>query len=394
MVFMDKVAEFTEGSVTFSLSAWSANTPNSVIQQVGILGDGKDAAYDSGTALNPVWGFVFNSATPFGIDFEAMVPFLYEEGGLELAQSLVDAKGLNVKLLPVVGSPPQISGYFKHPVGAAACKGEADCKAESPIGLEGLCTANWVWRYLPPAQNVIDRACNTLVAEGIISAKYLTFVTAIAGESMLKSVQLGNITAFEFATALDDYDPRFEGVGFFPPLPTSGKVPLASQNPGHKGLRFAHSPGWQQSFFIGWAMLNKTVVWDALSSSQKVAVERAAKDAMLESYSYSKKIQCKMLKGMLKFNDGQVQLDANGDPILVEGHTVSADMKMAEWSPPALERLQLATAQHLESLKGNGAPTVDQVAYQQVITAMQAYQQKIGFVWDPKHLDVEGECGL
>jgi hypothetical protein len=56
-----------------------------VIQQVGIDGDGKDAAYDSGTSLNPVRGFVFNSSIPFGLSFDRMVQFLYENGGLDYA---------------------------------------------------------------------------------------------------------------------------------------------------------------------------------------------------------------------------------------------------------------------------------------------------------------------
>ena len=150
----------------------------------------------------------------------------------------------------------------------------------------------------PPAQNVIDRACETLVTEGIIPAKQLTFVTAIAGESMLASVQLGKITTFEFATALDDYDPRFEGVGFFPPLSASGKVPLTAQNPGHKGLRFAHFPGWHQPFFLGWVMLNKTSLWNTFSPSQQAAIETAAEEAVLDTYSWSRKLQCKMLKGV------------------------------------------------------------------------------------------------
>jgi hypothetical protein len=49
-------------------------------------------------------------------------------GVLRLRQSLVDQKGLNVKVLPVVGSEPLGSGYLKHPVGKMYCNGEADCK--------------------------------------------------------------------------------------------------------------------------------------------------------------------------------------------------------------------------------------------------------------------------
>jgi hypothetical protein len=51
-------------------------------------------------------------------------------------------------VLPVVGSEPQGSGYFKHPVGNVYCNGEADCKKEAPIGLAGVCQAGWTWRYL------------------------------------------------------------------------------------------------------------------------------------------------------------------------------------------------------------------------------------------------------
>ncbi|HEX7505871.1 MAG TPA: hypothetical protein VF550_03805 [Polyangia bacterium] len=394
MVFIDKVAAYTGNAVNFSMTSWAATAPNTVIQQVGIDGDGRDAAYDSGTSLNPVWGFVFNSSIPFGLSFDRMVEFLYDDGGLALAQSLVDARGLNVKLLPVVGSTPQTSGYFKHPIGDAKCQSDSDCKRETPIGLEGLCQAGWVWRYLPPAQNVLDGACAQLVSEGVIPSKNISFVASIAGQSVLRSVQLGAITAFEFATALDDYDPPPAGTGFFPPLSTENPVPSTSQNPGHRGLRFAHFPSWHQPFFIGWLMVNKTSVWNNLAPESQVAIEQAAKDALAESQSSSKSLQCKALKNILQHNDGQVQLQLNGTPLVVNGKTVSADIKLAEWPDAALDRLKTATDVYLELLKGGTSPTPDQLEYRTVIAAHRSYMQQINYVWDPLHFDIHGECGL
>jgi hypothetical protein len=388
MVFIDKVAEYTGGAVNFSLASWAPTAPNTVIQQVGINGDSKDAAYDNGGALNPVWGFVFNSV-PFGLDFDRMVEFLYDEGGLDLAQSLVDLRELNVKVLPVVGSTPQTSGYFKHPVGDPKCQGEADCRNETPIGLEGLCQADWTFRYLAPGQNVLDRACTTLLG----AAKDIHFVTSTGGQSVLGAVQAGSVTAFEFATALDDYDPPPAGNGFFPALPAS-PIPLTSQNPGHKGLRFAHFPSWHQPFYMGWVMVNKSSVWNTLAPEQQVAIEQASRDALLESYSSSKSLQCKALKNILKHNNGEVQLNLDGSPILINGNTVSADMKLAEWPQAALDRLKTATDEYLELLKGVDPPNANQSDYRTVISALRTYMQEIGYEWDPHHLDIQGECGL
>jgi TRAP-type mannitol/chloroaromatic compound transport system substrate-binding protein len=395
-VFFDKVKKHTNHAVAFQIASWSTSSPNSVIQQVGISDDPtdtgvpRDAAYESGGSLNPVWGFVFNS-TPFGLEFDLMMRFLYDEGGLALAQSIVDERGLNVKLLPVVGSNPQGSGYFKQPIGKAQCNGERDCLRQAPIGLEGLCQAGWIFRYLPPAQDVLDRACTQLVNEGIIPAKNLSFVASIPGQSMLRSVQLEKITAFEFATPLDDYDSPPEGSGFFPPL-TTRPIASESQNPGHKGLRFAHFASWHQPFFIGWLMVNKSSVWDHIPARYRHAIEDAAKEALEESYWYSKSLQRRALDKILDHNDGQVQLDGDGKPILVEGRTVSADMKLAEWPKEALARLKKATDAHLESLKGGATPTIDQKDYTKVITALRSYMRRIGYKWDPKNFDYSPEC--
>jgi TRAP-type mannitol/chloroaromatic compound transport system substrate-binding protein len=382
-IFADKAATNSNGAVHFSPVQWAPDAGKSVIQQVGISDDGRDAAYDNGGALNPVWGFIYNSL-PFGLDFEHMFAFLYERGGLALAQALVDAKGLNVKVLPVVASEPQGSGFFKHPVGKVFCNGERDCRAESSIGLEGVCTAGWTWRYLPPAQNILDRACTQLVTEGIIPAKAITFISSVPGMTVLGAVQSGAVTAFEFATALDDADPV---TGFFPVPPASGPITQAYQNPGHKGLRFYHTPSWHQPFYLGWVMINKSRVWDTMAPEIQVAVEQAAHDALLDSYERSGSVQCDALRRMFTANDGQVQLNPDGTPLLVNGETRSADLKWSEWSKAAIDRLRAAADEYLESLKGGATPTVDQQAYREVLGAIRAMMEETHYTWKPNKFE-------
>ncbi len=220
----------------------------------------------------------------------------------------------------------QGSGYLKHPVGKAYCNGEADCKKESAIGLAGVCQAGWTWRYLPPAQNILDGACDRLVAEGVIPQKDITFISSIPGVTVVGAVQQGAVTAFEFATALDDGDPA---TGFFPTPPAEGPLTQQYQNPGHKGLRFYHTPSWHQPFYLGWVMINKSSVWDSLSTSTQAAIEQASKEALLESFQKSGSVQCAALQRMFEANDDQVQLDALGNPLLIDGKAVSADLK---WS--------------------------------------------------------------
>jgi hypothetical protein len=382
-IFADKATAYSNGAVAFTAVQWQPTPGKSVIQQVGSAIDYRKAAYDNGGALNPVWGFIYNSL-PFGLDFERMFTFLYERGGLQLAQALVDARGLNVKVLPVVASEPQGSGFFQHPIGKAFCNGEADCKRESGIGLEGLCQAGWIWRYLPPAQYILDGACKQLLQEGLIPAQHMSFVSSVPGVTVLGAVQQGFVTAFEFATALDDADPA---TGFFPVQPTNAPITVAYQNPGHKGLRFYHTPSWHQPFYLGWVMINKSALWDTLSPETQVALETAAKDALLESYQKSGSVQCDALARMFSANDGQVQLNPDGSERTIDGKTVSADLKWSEWPKEALDRLRAATDAYLESVKTGTAPLIDRQDFTTVLDAIRAYMAEIHYQWKPNKFE-------
>jgi hypothetical protein len=227
-LFIEKAAAYTGGSVAFSVVSWSPTAPYGVIEQVGITGDGRDAAYDTGGVLNPSWGLFYLSMAPFHLGYRQTLDWLYEGGGLELAQSLIDGRNLNVKIIPVLSSNPQVAGHFKAPIGRAECEEDAACEATASVGLAGLCTSGWTLRFLPPGQNIIDRACDDMVADGSIPARNLSFVNAISGLSNLAAIQSGAVTGFEQATPMDD-------LTLFYPDPGPAPVPQSLQNPGHKG---------------------------------------------------------------------------------------------------------------------------------------------------------------
>jgi hypothetical protein len=383
-IFMEKAAAYTHDRVTFSITSWAPTAPNTVIEQVGIDGDFQDAAYDTGGALNPTWGLFYLSMAPFHLDYRQTLDWLYDEGGLALAQSLIDARNLNVKIIPVLSSTPQIAGHFKAPVGNAGCCGEP--AGEAGIGMAGLCTSGWTLRFLPPGEVIIDRACDAMVADGSIPAKQLSFVTAISGLSNLAAIQSGAVTGFEQATPMDD-------LSLFYPDPGPAPVPLALQNPGHKGLRFVHFPSWHQPFLLGFVLLNETTIWNNLTRSEQRALERAGRDALAESFETSESAQCERLRALLAFNDEEVQLDATGNPVLdADGQPISADLRISEYGRPALRRLQDSTTAYLESLRGGANPTQDQLDYRQIYDSVLDYERRIRFRWRPTRFP--RECDL
>ena len=374
-IFMEKAAAYTRGSVRFTIDNWAPTAPSSVIQQVGIEGDGRDAAYDTGGALDPSWGLFYLSMAPFHLGYEQTLDWLYDAGGLELAQSLLDARGANVQIIPVLSSNPQVAGYFRAPIGGAACDGEPDCEA---VGLEGLCSAGWSLRFLPPGQDIIDRACDSLVADGRIGEKNLGFVSAVPGLSNLAAIQSGVITGFEQASPLDD-------LALFFPEPGPAPVAQAQQNPGHKGLRYVHFPSWHQPFFLGFVLLEQSTLWNGLTRAQQRALERAGRDALRESFATSGSAQCDSLREILAFNDDQLQLDAAGTPIIdtSSGQPISADLHLASYGRAALRDLSRATESYLESLRGGEEPTPEQLEFRRVHDSVLDYERRIRFRWQP-----------
>lgn len=317
----------------------------------------QNAVYIAGGTLNGTWGFVYNSI-PFGPSFEQMLSFLFDGGGVELVNRIYAERGLDVVAFPVVGSPPQMSGYFQRAVGTPQCPpSDSQCAADRQgIGLEGLCAEDWTLRYLPPAETIVDRACDD-------RGQRLRFVQAVPGGSeLLRAVQTGDITGLEFATVLDDIDASKGG------LFANASAPAGSdgRNAGEVGLRFAHYPGWHQPFYLGWIVINRSRVWEALDPEQRSAIERAARESVQESFAASASVQCDYLERILEMNDGVTQRTPAGQPI----PEASADVILTRWRTEDLARLRSSTLGFLEGLGGGVSPTPDQTDYSRIMAAL------------------------
>jgi hypothetical protein len=328
-------------------------------------GTGFDAAYISGSELNSAWGFIYNSGIPFGPNFDEFMGFLFgksvddgAERGIDLLQRTLDNSGKNVVAVPIVGSCQQGSGYFMMPVGAAG--------STPGIGLAGLCQQSWTFRYLPPAQFVLDRACDNLVTGGVIPKKNIKFITAIAGGgSLVKAVTDGHIQAYEFATPLDD---------------VSQLLGLPEGNPGTVGTRFLHFPGWHQQFLITYMIINKNV-WNKLSPAQQALVVSVGRDHVLSSYGENLRQQGAKLKQILTANDN--------DGI------AENDLVLVHWPESDLALLKDATIQFLNARASDAKLSEqDRKDYGKILESLRKYVSSNNGYWKvrevPNHLRFQG----
>ena len=213
------------------------------------------------------------------------------------------------------------------------------------IGLAGLCQQNWTFRYLPPAQYVLDRACDNLVTSGVIPKKNIKFITAIAGGgSLVKAVADGQLQAYEFATPLDDVSQLFG---------------LPEGNPGTVGTRYVHFPGWHQQFLVTYMIINKKV-WGTLSPAQQALVLSVARDHVLSSYAENLRQQGAKLKEILTANDS----DPNEKKHLV----------LVQWPQSDLKLLKDATIQFLNARVSDAKlAEQDRQNYSRILEALRTY---------------------
>jgi TRAP-type mannitol/chloroaromatic compound transport system substrate-binding protein len=208
-----------------------------------------------------------------------------------------------------------------------------------------LCQQNWTFRYLPPAQYVLDRACDTLAERGAIEKKNIKFVTAIAGGgSLVKAVAEGQIQAYEFATPLDDYSQLFG---------------LPEGNPGTVGTRYRHFPGWHQQFLITYMIINRNV-WSRMSPAQQTLVLSVGRDHVLSSYGENLRQQGVKLKQILLANDG----DKNP----------GNDLVLVQWPQTDLALLKDATIRFLNArVSDANISEQDRKDYAKVLESLRTY---------------------
>lgn len=322
-----------------------------IIEAVGsggklVNGSGFDAAYISGGSLNPVWGFIYNSGIPVsGVDFERFLGFLYgnneEKSGIDLAQELLDKNNNNIVVIPLVGGTAQGSGYFPEPI--------SDTEQKPGIGLSGLCQQPWTFRYLPPAENVLDRACDNLVG----ADKKIDFITAVPGGQILDEVISNRIQAFEFITPKDDFAIFFED--------------LEKPNLGDLGLKYLHYPSWHQPFLMTYLIINQQV-WQMLTPEQQNLIVTSAQANVTTSYAQNSLGQGEALQNMLNINRDDDNLDN--------------DMTLVEWTEADLASLRSASDEFLElrAQDDNFSPT-DRQDYQSILSAYQQYLESDRNYW-------------
>ncbi len=325
----------------------------------GAAKGGFDAAYISGSDLNKTWGFLYNSGVPFGPTFDEFMGFLYGKSigdgtktGLDLVAELLDARGRGVIAIPIVGSPEQLSGYFSEPM--------EDVHGHKGIGLAGLCGKPWILRYLPPGENVLGLACDELVALGKVAKKRITFIAAVpGGGSLVDAVAAGTLQGFEFATPVDDVSQLFN----------------TAQNPGTVGVRFVHTPGWQQQFLVTWMIVNKAV-WDTLGPAQQAMTLSVARDHVVSSYGENLRKQGQALGAILDAN----KKDGNA----------GNDMVLSRWPMSDLRRLREATIRFLNARIDDPAlPAADRADYGKVLEALRTYVRANDLYWDKRQVDTQ-----
>jgi len=322
----------------------------------GQVGGGFDAAYISGSDLNRTWGFMYNSGVPFGPTFDEYMGFLFgrsidngQKTGLELVQEILARNNRGVVAVPIVGSPEQLSGYFFEPMGRVG--------GHRGIGLAGLCQQMWVLRYLPPGESVLNQACDDLVASGKIPAKNITFIAAIpGGGSLIEAVLNGTLHGFEFATPLDDVSQLFNG----------------PENAGTVGVRYVHTPGWQQQFLITWMIINEQV-WSSLTAGQQILVQTVARDHVISAYGENLRQQGPALQFILDANK------QDGDP--------DNDMVLVEWPRRDQMRLRDATIRFLNARADDPAlPAADRADYVRILEALRLYVRASDRYWDHRQV--------
>ncbi len=323
-------------------------------------GTGFDAAYISGGDISSAWGFVYNSGVPFGPNFDEFTGFLYGKSidggtltGLDLLQQILDKSGKNVVAFPIVASSQQGSGYFMLPVGNAG--------STPGIGMAGLCQQNWTFRYLPPAQYVIDGACDNLVARGVISKKNIKFVQAVHGNaSLVKAVADGQLQAYEMATPLDDFTQLFG---------------LPEGNPGTTRTRYMHFPGWHQPFLITYMIVNKNV-WGKLTPAQRDLALSVARDNVVTSYGENFRQQGAKLKQILTANDR----DSNPDN----------DMVLVQWPEKDLMLLRDATIHFLNTRVSDAKlGEQDRKDYTRILESLRTYVSENNGYWKVREVPTD-----
>jgi len=175
------------------------------------------------------------SAVPFGPEAGEYMAWIYHGNGQKLWQDMYDSNGYNVKVIPCGIVSPETSGWFAKPI-------------EKPEDLKGL-----KMRFFGLGGKVMQKL-------GVSTS-------LIPGGEIFPALEKGAIDATEFSMPAID-----KKLGF------------------HKVVKYNYFPGWHQQATL-WELLINKDTYNAMSDTQKTAVNVTCKSAMTVSFSDGEAIQ-------------------------------------------------------------------------------------------------------
>ncbi len=201
---------FEPGALVPALEAIQATSKGSV-----------DAAWSTaGYLAGTDMAFNFFTAVPFGPDAPEYLAWMYEGGGLELADEMFAEQ--NVKFIPCLVLSPEASGWFRKEI-------------TSLDDLKGMKI-----RFFGLGARVLDKL-------GVATQ-------LLAGGDIFQALQLGTIDATEFSNPVID-----EGFGFY------------------QIAKYYYFPGWHQPASISGLFVNLDL-WKGLSDQHQAMIEYTCGD--------------------------------------------------------------------------------------------------------------------
>jgi TRAP-type mannitol/chloroaromatic compound transport system substrate-binding protein len=249
LTLSEKVKRVSGGNIEMKIFEPGALVP--ALEAIQSVSKGSvDAAWSTaGYLAGTDMAFNFFTAVPFGPDAPEYLAWMYEGGGLELADEMFAEH--NVKFVPCLVLSPEASGWFRKEI-------------TSLDELKGMKI-----RFFGLGARVLDK---------LGSATQL-----LAGGDIFQALQLGTIDATEFSNPVID-----EGFGFF------------------QVAKYYYFPGWHQPSSISGLFINLEN-WKGLSDQHQAMIEVTCGDMVRQVLARSEAEQSPAMQRMRDKHDVKIK---------------------------------------------------------------------------------------
>jgi len=245
----EKIKRVSGGSIEMKMFEPGALVP--ALEAIQSVSKGSvDAAWSTaGYLAGTDMAFNFFTAVPFGPDAPEYLAWMYEGGGLELADEMFAEH--NVKFVPCLVLSPEASGWFRKEI-------------TSLDDLKGMKI-----RFFGLGARVLDK---------LGAATQL-----LAGGDIFQALQLGTIDATEFSNPVID-----EGFGFY------------------QVSKYYYFPGWHQPSSISGLFVNLDL-WKGMSDQHQAMIELACGDMVRHVLARSESEQAPAMQRMRDQHDVKIK---------------------------------------------------------------------------------------